>query len=168
MLIFDIVVLVLLLWGLYSGFKNGFFVELSSTIAFIAGLVGAFLYSNSIADFIANTWDIAKIYADVIGFIVTFILIVAVIKILAKVLTNVANMAFMGWLNSILGGVIGVLKSVVIISALLLVFDRVNNTIKVADKEKLEKSVLYEPIISLGKFVFGKIIGDDNSGNDLK
>ena len=48
--ILDIVLGLLLIYGLYKGLKNGLFVEIASIIALIAGLYGAIHFSYIAGD----------------------------------------------------------------------------------------------------------------------
>ena len=53
----DIVLGVLLLYGLYKGVKNGLFVELASLAALIAGIYGAIHFSYLTADYLAQNMN---------------------------------------------------------------------------------------------------------------
>ena len=50
--ILDIILGVLLAYGLFRGLKNGFFVEIASVIALIAGIFGAIHFSYIASDYL--------------------------------------------------------------------------------------------------------------------
>ena len=75
-----------------------------------------------------------------------------------KALTKLADFAALGLLNKLLGGVFGALKIGLILSVLLIVFNKLNNTLPFMEKEDLEESVLYKPVKSLAPMIFPNLI----------
>jgi len=156
--VLDIVILALLVFGLINGFKKGFFVEVASLIALIAGVYGAIHFSNYAADFLMDKVDWNEKTVNITAFAITFIVIVLVITLAGKALTKLADFAALGILNKFLGGIFGVLKIAVILSVVLIIFDSMNKTLPFTDKEDLEDSMLYEPIKSLVPSIFPLIL----------
>jgi membrane protein required for colicin V production len=77
-----------------------------------------------------------------------------VIALLGRMLTKVADFAALGLLNKILGGVFGALKIGLILSIILLVFTKLNNTIPFISDEQKEDAILYEPVKNLAPTLF--------------
>jgi len=142
----DIILVALLLFAFIRGLIKGFFVEIASLVALIAGVFGALHFSDFAADFLREkvSWD--DNYISLTAFSITFIIIVITITMLGKALTKIASFAFLGWLNKLLGGIFALLKSVLILSIVLLLFSKVNNTIPFVENKILEESYFYEPI----------------------
>lgn len=158
MSVLDIVLLVLLLFGLISGLKNGFFVEVASLVGLIAGVYGAIHFSNFAAEFLMDKVDWNEKTVNIVAFAITFIVIVIVIALAGKALTKLADFAALGILNKLLGGLFGLLKAAVILSVILIIFDSLNKGLPFTDKEDLEESTLYEPIKSLVPTIFPIIL----------
>jgi membrane protein required for colicin V production len=156
--VLDIVILALLVFGLINGFRKGFFVEVASLIALVAGVYGAIHFSNYTADFLMDKVDWNEKTVNITAFAITFIVIVLVITLAGKALTKLADFAALGILNKFLGGIFGVLKIAVILSVVLIIFDSMNKTLPFTDKEDLEDSMLYEPIKSLVPSIFPLIL----------
>lgn len=156
--VLDIVILALLVFGLVNGFKNGFFVEVASLVALIAGVYGAIHFSNYAAEFLMDKVDWDEKIVNNTSFIITFIVIVLLIALAGKALTKLADFAALGILNKFLGSIFGVLKIAVILSVVLIIFDSINKTLPFTDKEDLEDSMLYEPIKSLVPGIFPLIL----------
>jgi membrane protein required for colicin V production len=154
----DIILGLLLLWGLWRGLKNGLFIELASIVALIAGIYGAIHFSYYTGDHLSQNMDWEERYINLTAFVITFILIVMVVHLLAKLLTKIAKFALLGWLNRLAGGIFGVVKVAVILGALLVFFDRVNNSAGLIKDESMQQSVLYEPIRQIGAFVFSYVL----------
>lgn len=168
MAIIDIVLAALLGFGLVRGLIKGLFVEVASLVALIAGTYGAIHFSYFVAELLLDnvSWDEKTI--NIIAFIATFIIIVLLISLAGKALTKLANFAALGFLNKLLGAVFGVLKIGLILSVLLIVFDKMNNTIPFVDEEHTKESVLYEPVKSLAPILFPTIIKAEESDTDEK
>ncbi len=154
----DIVLGLLLIWGLWKGLKNGLFVELASLIALIAGIFGAIHFSYIIGNYLANNMEWNEQYINLAAFIITFIIIVLVVHLAGKLLTKIADFAMLGIVNKIAGGLFGMLKVAVILGALIVFFDGVNNSVGFINDETKKQSVLYEPVKEIGAFVFSKVL----------
>lgn len=167
MSVLDVVLLALLILGFSRGFIRGFFVELASVIALIAGIYGAFHFSNYAASYLKDRVDWDENTINIAALVVTFAAIVLIIALAGKTLTKLADFAMLGLFNKLLGALFGGLKTALILSVFLIVMDKMNaNIMFVTDKDK-DQSVLYNPIKSLVPTIFpniivnGKPIGED-------
>ena len=156
--IIDIILGALLLFGLIRGVIKGLFVEVASLLALILGIYGAIHFSNFAATFLESRVDWNEKTINIVAFAITFIIIVVAISLAGKALTKLANFAALGILNKLLGGIFGVLKIGLILSIILIVFNKINNTMTFMEKEDLENSILYEPVKSLAPMIFPDII----------
>lgn len=153
----DILLGILLIWGLYKGLRNGLIIELASIIALIAGLYGAFHLSYLTADFLNDRWEWDEKYVNLIAFLITFGIIVVLVNLIARLLTQVVQVVMLGWLNRLAGAIFGALKVAVILGAFLIFFDRVNTHFDFLSEDTKKESVLYGPIRDIGAFVFGMV-----------
>jgi membrane protein required for colicin V production len=152
----DIVLGGLLCYSLYKGIRNGLFVELASLLSLILGIYIAIKFSDVMKNLLSGLhWNPYTI--QVIAFVLTFILVVIGIYLLGKFLTGIADFAFLGWLNSLGGGFFRVLKTVLIISVFLIIFEKINYHNYLAKKETLDKSLFFNPIQKMAGFVFPSI-----------
>ena len=161
---FDIIIAAILLFGFIRGLMKGFFVELASLVSLIAGVYGAIHFSYFVGNFLQDKVEWEERYISIIAFAITFVAIVIVISLLGKLFTKVADFASLGILNKLLGGAFGVLKLGLIVSVLLIVFDKLNSTIPFVNKENTEDSILYEPVKNLAPMIFPNFltVEDDN------
>ncbi|WP_273568404.1 CvpA family protein [Maribacter halichondriae] len=154
----DIILGLLLLYGLYKGLKNGLFVEIASIIALIAGIYGAIHFSYYAGDYLSENMQWEERYINIAAFIITFAAIVLIVHVAGKFLTKIADFAMLGLLNKIAGGIFGVVKVAVILGAILVFFDRVNSSAGMVKDETMQNSVLYEPVKEVGAFVFDAVL----------
>lgn len=158
MSIIDIVLGALLLFGLIRGIFKGLFVEVASLVALVLGVYGAIHFSYFAADLLESKVDWNEKTINIIAFAITFVIIVLAISLAGKALTKLADFAALGILNKLLGGVFGALKIGLILSVLLIVFNKLNNTLPFMEQEELEESILYEPVKSLAPMIFPILI----------
>ena len=162
----DIILGGLILYGLVKGLMKGIFVEIASLIALIAGIYGAIHFSYFAGDFLSTKVDWDEKYINLTAFAITFVGIVVGVSLAGRFLTKIADFAALGVLNKILGAAFGALKFAVILGAVLVFFDKTNNTIEFIKKETIEKSVLYKPVKDIGAFVFKLVLKDKEEEQD--
>jgi len=162
--IIDIVLGALLLFGLIRGAMKGLFVEIASLFALVLGVFGAIHFSYFVADLIESKVDWDEKTMNIVAFATTFVIIVLAISLAGKALTKLADFAALGMLNKLLGGVFGALKIGLILSVLLIVFNKLNKTLPFMEEEELEESILYKPVKSLAPMIFPTLI---KSGEEL-
>lgn len=158
MSVIDIVLGVVLIFGLIRGFMKGLFVEVASLIALVAGVYGAIHFSHYLSEKLNDTvtWD--EKYINVVAFAATFFIIVVLISLAGKAFTKLADFAALGILNKFLGAAFGAVKIGFIVSVILIVFSHTNNTIGLISPDKLEQSVLYKPVKNIASLIFPDII----------
>jgi len=156
--VLDIVLAALLLFGSVKGFLKGFFVEIASLVALIAGVYGAIHFSNYASEFLMEHVEWSEKTVNITAFVITFIIIVLAISLAGKALTKLADFAALGFFNKILGAVFGAIKIGLILSIVLIIFDKMNKTIAFVDKQNIEESALYSPVKSLAPSIFPSII----------
>ena len=157
MSLLDIVLGVLLAISIFKGIRNGLFVELASLISLILGIYVAIKFS-----FIAKVmlsgfvhWNPKTI--QIVAFIITFLIVVIGISVMEKVFTSVANFAQLGVINKLGGGFFRLLKTILVISIFLNLFEKINFNNTFAKKETLDNSLFYRPIQKTAGFIYPSI-----------
>ena len=165
--VLDIVLAALILFGLIRGLMKGFFVEIASVTALIVGIYGAIYFSDYAGAFLENrvSWD--EKYINITAFAITFVILVLAIALAGKALTKLADFAALGILNKILGALFGALKIALILSVILIVFDKANKSIPFVNDKELESSVLYHPVKSLIPMIFPSITSIEEENEEI-
>lgn len=159
--VIDILLLVIILLGLIRGFMKGLFVEIASLLALILGVYGAIHFSNYAAGFLETKTDWSEKTIAITAFAITFVAIVFLITLAGKALTKIADFAALGILNKLLGGVFGGLKTALILSVILTIFDKMNRNLPFVDEQTIEDSMLYKPVNELVLKLFPAFSGQD-------
>ena len=160
--VIDIVLGALIIYGAIKGFFKGLFVEVASLLALMLGVYGAVHFSNYASEFLSNYVDWSEKTMNITSFAITFAVIVLSISLAGKALTKLANFAALGVINKLLGALFGGLKIALILSVLLLVFERINSTLSLVSND-VESSVLYEPVGALAPMILPQFIDEDQT-----
>jgi membrane protein required for colicin V production len=154
----DIILGIILILSFVSGMKKGLFVTLASLIGLVLGIIGALYFSDFAAGYIYEWFNWSEQTVNITARAVTFVAIVIIISWAGKFLTKMADFAFLGVFNKILGGVFNVLISAFIVSVLFMFFNYWNPTDYVIPEEKKDNSYLYYPVASIAPMVLPHLI----------
>ncbi|WP_213520907.1 CvpA family protein [Nonlabens sp.] len=170
----DIIICIVLLIGLYKGYLNGFFVELTSLIALIAAIYGSIYFSNFAGDWLREQvkWD--DVYSTVASFIVTFLVIIFVITYVGKLITKVIKTVNLSFINKIAGAAFGLIKMGFLASVILMFINSASGELNIISKDTQNKSIVYGHIEPLAPFLLPKILEEADRvdrqlrGDDVK
>ncbi|TBW27064.1 CvpA family protein [Gramella sp. KN1008] len=154
----DIILSLVLLYGLVRGIFRGLLAELASLVGIVAGIYGAVHFSHFLGSALSAWVDWKPQYINLISFAVTFILIVFLVSLAGKMLTKIAAFAALGVVNKLLGGVFGLLKSAFVASVIIMFFKATNERIEIVEDRTLEESILYEPVEGIAPIILPSII----------
>lgn len=150
----DIILGTLLAFAIYKGLKNGLFVELASLLSLIIGIFVAIKFSYLVSSILENNVSWSPKYIKVTAFALTFILVVVGIHLLAKFFTSILDFAYLGWLNKLTGAFFSVLKTILALSVVLNIFQKINSNDFIVKKETLDSSIFYNPIQEISQYVY--------------
>jgi membrane protein required for colicin V production len=153
----DLILVIFLLWAAYKGFKNGLIIEVASLAALILGIFGAIKFSGLTADFLVERFDMTSKYLSLIAFAITFVCIVIVVHLLARILDKLVKAIALGFINRLSGVVFGIVKVVFILSIVLVILNAINRKANFLPKEKLDESFLYWPISNFAPAIFNEL-----------
>ena len=95
----------LLVFALFKGFRNGLVVAIFSFLAFVIGLAAALKLSTLAASYIGSHTTISQRWLPFIAFAAVFLAVVLLIRLGAKLIEGALSIAMLGWANR-LGGII--------------------------------------------------------------
>jgi membrane protein required for colicin V production len=161
----DIILGILLLWGLIKGFSKGLFSSLASLVALIVGIYIAVHFSHIAGGYLEHYVNWGEGTMKLVAFAVTFIVVVILVSLAGKILTKIADYAALGILNKILGSAFGVLKMAFIASVIIIFIDAINRNITIIKEETLNSSVLYAPVRKLAPMILPSILKEEDSND---
>jgi membrane protein required for colicin V production len=155
----DLIIIVLLVFGLARGFINGFIKELASLLALILGIWGAIKLSAFTAERLYDYFNMTGQYVGIIAFLITFVIIVIIIHFIGLLVDKFVEKISLGVLNSLLGLVFGLFKTALILSVIFTVLNAIDAKHHFLPKKQIENSRLYNPIADIAPAIF-PVIGE--------
>ena len=140
----DIIFIVPLIWAGFRGFKKGLIIEVSTLLAFGLGIWGGIHFSNFIAELLSDS--IESKYVPLVSFSITFILIVATVFVLGRMIEKAVNLVQLKLVNKVTGAAFGVAKIVLVMSVLLVIVNSFDQKANIVPKDLKENSLLYKPL----------------------
>lgn len=105
------------LFFLYRGFTNGFFQELSSVVGLVGGFFLARSYTPDLTVYLSDY--ISAPIASLVLSILIIMLTLFVASLFARLMTSFFKIIFLGWVNHLLGALLGFAKGALIICVLI-------------------------------------------------
>jgi membrane protein required for colicin V production len=115
----DIVIIVLLILSVIGGIINGFIKALFGLVGLIVGVILAGRFYVALADHLGFISDANT--ARIVAFIIIFAAVSIVAALLGMIFTKIVSAIPLGWVNRLLGGVLGLFTGAISIAALLII-----------------------------------------------
>ena len=123
MSILDLILLVPLIVGAFSGFREGFLHELFSILAFIIGLLAAFKLFHVGVELLRDNFQLQGEWLPMISFVAIFILVMILTRAIGKVLKNIVHATPLGAVDKLAGALLSVFKWALGVSVVLWILD---------------------------------------------
>ena len=119
----DIALMAMILIGAYSGFKQGFLLELFSFGALLLGVLGGFKLMGYAMVFLAGRFDMDQKILPYVAFAAVFVAIVILVRLLGTLLKLSVSRTFLGPVDQAAGAGLGLLKATFMLSVSLWILD---------------------------------------------
>ncbi len=114
-----VLVVVIVLCGML-GIYWGFIRQVLSVAGLIAGLVLASRYGERVGDWLSS-FITNDTVVQALGFLFVLIAVSATVSLLATLLRRFVGLLFLGWLDHLIGGVLGLVQGMLLCTIILLV-----------------------------------------------
>lgn len=149
-MIFDIVIIISLLFAFYRGWKKGLLWSLFSMLAFFISLFVAMKFASDIAQLLQEKNIVDPKYAYTIAFVFIIVLLFILFKLLSKSIEHVLKIIFLGWLNPLLGALFYGFILLFFYSTLLWL----SNILSFSFDDQLKHSICFKYIKEIAPFTF--------------
>lgn len=122
----DIIIIIILILGAYSGFKKGLILELIAIAAFILAIVGGFKLLHTGMDYVSRAYDGFGNFLPFVAFLVLFVLILIVVNMIGKIFKKIIDWTPLGVVDNLAGAILGVAKWALALSIILWVMSGLN------------------------------------------
>ena len=138
----DLFILFALAIGLVIGLRSGLIKQAASLIGFILAVLAGVRFMDPVGATAVQSLGISESIGPLLGFVLVFLLIQAVVLIVVKLAETVIGVLRLTFINRALGGLVGAGKAALILSVLFLV----GSYLGVPGSSAKDKSALYEPV----------------------
>ncbi len=151
----DIFLILILLWAIFNGWRNGFLKEAFNTLGVIGGLLIALVAYGALGKYLLVDGTQSNQVLSIIAFLLLCIVIPIVGGFIVNQLTRAIKGMAIGLPNSLLGSLFGVAKFTLLLS---FAFNTME-ALRIMNPERTAQSVLYRPLCSILPF-----LGDEAAG----
>jgi len=102
-MIIDLIALLAIVYGLYTGYSKGLIQTVFDTLSIIIGIVAALKVSPIVINLLQGILPLSKSLVFIIGFVLTFLLIMGLIRFVGKKMESLLKVANVNVVNKILG-----------------------------------------------------------------
>ncbi len=142
----DFIVLILLVLAAVKGFSRGFIISLASLAGIVFGVLFSLKYAGAVNTYLIQATGSNSGLLFLAGYGICFTAIVLFMYIVGKSLEKVIEIAALGMVNRLAGIALGVLKTLIILSAILFLLNIADPGKTIIKKETRENSLFYEPL----------------------
>ncbi len=153
----DIIISVLLVIGLISGLRDG----LVKQVAGLAGLIGGLLLGRAfympVGEWLGTTFGISADASHITAFILILIVVPLLFSLVGWLVSKILSAICLGWINRILGGLVGVLKFALFAGIVITGIEFFDKHDTLVSEKKKEASALYYPIYDATSIFFNGV-----------
>ncbi|MEM1217197.1 MAG: CvpA family protein [Bacteroidota bacterium] len=137
-MILDIICLVCAAYGFYVGYSRGIIKTVLTAASFLFGVTATAKFSPTVGDMLLGSFPtMGEGFSLLLGMILTFILTLAIFRLVANGLENVLEAVNINFINQIMGGVISMLFLILLYSSFVAFADNsrlIDETTKTTSK----------------------------------
>ena len=115
-------------------------------LALVLAIWGGFAFAGYLEPFMKKYFHISDVFCSIISVFAIFFLILILVYTSGYLVSKVADAMSLGMINRLAGAIFGILANALILSVLILLFNRVNEKKRFIEPEILEETYLYKPI----------------------
>ena len=105
-MVVDIIFVIVLLTGFYMGFSKGIIQTVFTVLSLLFGLMAAFKFSDATTQFLETTFNTDNPLMFVAGFLLSFVVVMIIIRMIARFLEGVLKTVNINIINQMAGGVL--------------------------------------------------------------
>ncbi|KEO73413.1 CvpA family protein [Anditalea andensis] len=140
----DIIILILLAIGTFSGYRKGLFIGLLSIVAFFIAIIFSFRFMHWGAEVLSRNVESLTFMLPFVAFIIIFLIVTVSLRLIAFAIKKAMDLTILGAFDNFAGAILGLFKWAFMISLLLWVAHSFDFNVP---KEVTEDSVVY-PVIT--------------------
>lgn len=150
----DIIVLLPLLYFIIRGFMKGFIITAAMLAGLVIGLWAAIHFSEYTAGLLVQRFHFEPRNIRLVAYILTFSAVIILVYLLGRLLTGMVKTAGLGIFNRLAGAIAGAAKGILLVSALILLINKIDPKSHLISSNQKDASLLYRPLEKVAPSVY--------------
>ncbi len=150
----DFILLACFIPGIFIGIKKGFLDQLFSLVILVLGIWATFHFSDFVSAWLSGFMTVNPAILKVISFVIIFLAVAIVMRLLCTLLEKIMKLITLGWLNKLLGIVFSCIIIFVLLGMLIMLFNTLNTQFHLVADGVVDGSVVYNFIKDTAYSVF--------------
>ena len=118
----DILIIIILGFFTFNGFRNGFIKEAARILGMVSGYITANNFYDDLMPFLEIHISNPNILT-VVSYLCVFCVTLVIINTLAMLLQKIFELILLGWLNRLLGTLLGLIKGILVVSIIIFILE---------------------------------------------
>ena len=148
--IIDTILVIPILCAIFSGYKQGVWVQLGGIVGVILGIWIGFHFGRIIGEFFNLTGQSAY----VVGFITAIVLVLLSVALVSHLVKGLFRVSGLSLIDHIGGVILSLFKVVIVLSLIVALFDNLNSRYSWVEKSYIDSSFLYIPMKKSSDLIF--------------
>lgn len=149
----DFLLLIPIVWLCIRGFGKGLIIELATLAGLALGILAAYYFVDDLQGLIKQYFSFNETGTRIVAYIIIFLFVMLIMFIIGKLVEKSIDLVALGWLNKVLGAVVGIAKGIVLVCIVLFVIEKFDPSQKVIKPDVKQKSMFYQPAMDLVHYV---------------
>lgn len=146
MISLDLIIVIALGIGAIIGFMKGFIKQVFSLVGLVAGLLVARALFGVVGEKLAVEVGTSATFGQILAFFLIWIIVPIGLSIVASILTKMAKIVCLGFVNRWLGSGIGLIKYGLLVSMFINLIEFVDSGNHLIFAESKQSSIMYYPM----------------------
>lgn len=125
-MILDVISALVIALGFYFGYQRGFIKTVFDTASLLVGIIAALKLSPIVIGIIKNSLNIAPSIAFIVGIVITFILVMILVRFIGRKLEDLFKAVNLNFINKFNGGALQALFFAILLSYSVSLMNKVN------------------------------------------
>ena len=149
-LVFGVIIVVVAIMGAFKGFVR----QIVGLLSIFAGVWCAFKFSSWAAVKVQQWCHAGERTMYIACFIIIVVLVILLGWLLARFIEKILKITTLGWLNRLLGAILGAAKIILLLSVIVYTFNRINTNWNLVSNATLKESSIWVWLVDLYEKVF--------------
>ena len=145
----DLIILGVTALFLLLGLKKGFIISIATLTGLVAGVYAAIYFSTFAGRLIGKFFQTDSFWLPYASFALTFVAVLAGVYFIGKMLEKVVDLSGLGILNHLAGGILGILKGLLLLSIVFYLIRMADIENRIISKKARQESMFYNPVANV-------------------